>query len=182
MRVPTVTIGHSTAFTWDGEMIVYGHEPGGGTQAECEAADDPLKKTFFFYRASDGALLGTWLLPRPQGPNENCTLHNFHVVPFLDRHVMVHGSYQAGTGDHRHHEPGRSAGDRLDRSAAGAHASARHPGVLLHDLDAPGLRARRCLGDLLVQRPALGVEHLGGAERLAGQRAVVGERASARAT
>lgn len=96
--VPTVTIGHSSSFSWNGEIIVYGWEPGGGTQAECEAADDPLKKSLYFYRSSDGALLGTWVLPRPQGPNENCTLHNFNVVPFLDRHVLVHGSYQAGTG------------------------------------------------------------------------------------
>jgi hypothetical protein len=96
--VPTVTIGHSAAFSWDGEIIIFGHEPGGGTQTECEAADDPAKKSFFFYRASDGALLGTWVLPRPQTQNENCTLHNFNTVPFLDRHVLVHGSYQAGTG------------------------------------------------------------------------------------
>jgi len=98
VNVPTVTIGHSAAFSWDGEIIVFGHEPGGGTQSECEATDDPAKKSFYFYRASDGALLGTWVLPRPQGPNENCTLHNFNTVPFLDRHILVHGDYQAGTG------------------------------------------------------------------------------------
>jgi hypothetical protein len=96
--VPTVTIGHSSAFSWNGEIIVFGLEPQGGTGAECEAEDPPTKKSFYFYRSSDGALLGTWVLPRPQGPNENCTLHNFNTVPFLDRHVMVHGSYQAGTG------------------------------------------------------------------------------------
>jgi hypothetical protein len=98
VTVPTVTIGHSAAFSWNGEIIIFGHEPGGGAAAECEAADEPAKKSFYFYRASDGALLGTWVLPRPQGANENCTLHNFNTVPFLDRHILVHGSYQAGTG------------------------------------------------------------------------------------
>jgi LVIVD repeat len=95
--VPTVTVGHSSSFSWNGEIIVFGWEPGGGTQAECEAVDDPLKKSLFFYRADDGAFLGTWVLPRPQSSNENCTLHNFNTVPFLNRHVLVHGSYQAGT-------------------------------------------------------------------------------------
>ena len=96
--VPTVTIGHSAAFSWNGEIIVYGWEPQGGTGAECEAEDPPSKKSFYFFRASDGSLLGTWVLPRAQGPQENCTLHNFNTVPFLDRHILVHGSYQAGTG------------------------------------------------------------------------------------
>ena len=30
---------HSAAFTWDGEVIIMGWEPGGGLQAECEASD-----------------------------------------------------------------------------------------------------------------------------------------------
>ena len=96
--VPTVTVGHSTAFTWNGEIFIFGHEPGGGVAAQCEASDPAALKSFYFYRTSDGALLGTWVLPRGQAANENCTLHNFNVVPFLDRYVMTHGSYQAGTG------------------------------------------------------------------------------------
>jgi hypothetical protein len=34
--VEGVTIGHSAAFTWDGEVLVFGHEPGGGGQARCQ--------------------------------------------------------------------------------------------------------------------------------------------------
>lgn len=97
MPVPTVTIGHSASFSWDGKIMIFGWEPGGGVVAECEATDDPLKKMFYYFRTSDGALLGTWLLPRAQGPNENCTLHNYNVAPFLDRHVQAHGFYQGGT-------------------------------------------------------------------------------------
>jgi hypothetical protein len=96
--VPTVTIGHSASFSWDGEVIVFGHEPGGGVAAECEATDDPFKKSFFFYDTDTGALLGMWTLPRPQGSNENCTLHNYNVVPLRDgRDILVSGNYQAGT-------------------------------------------------------------------------------------
>ena len=36
--IPGVTIGHSAAWSWDGEVLVFGHEPGGGTQARCQAA------------------------------------------------------------------------------------------------------------------------------------------------
>ena len=98
VTVPTVSVGHSAAFTWDGEVIVFGHEPGGGVEAECEATDDPLKRTFFFYDTETGALLGTWTLPRPQGSTEHCTLHNYNLVPLRDgRDVLVSGNYQAGT-------------------------------------------------------------------------------------
>lgn len=98
VTVPTVTVGHSAAFTWDGEVIVFGHEPGGGVAAECEATDDDLKKSFFFYATETGAFLGKWTLPRPQSSTENCTLHNYNLVPLRNgRDVLVSGNYQAGT-------------------------------------------------------------------------------------
>lgn len=96
--VPTVTIGHSASFTWDGEVLIFGHEPGGGVAPECEATDDPLKRSFFFYKPETGALLGIWTLPRPQSSTENCTLHNLNVVPLRSgKYVLTHGSYQSGT-------------------------------------------------------------------------------------
>lgn len=89
---------HSASFSWDGEVIVLGWEPGGGLQAECEASDPAAKKSFFFYDADNGAKLGQWTLPRPQGANENCTLHNYNLVPLRDgRDILVSGNYQAGT-------------------------------------------------------------------------------------
>jgi hypothetical protein len=96
--VPTVTVGHSASFTWDGKVTIFGHEPGGGVAAECEATDDPFKKSFFFYDTETGAFLGTWTLPRPQGATENCSLHNYNLVPLRSgRDVLVSGNYQAGT-------------------------------------------------------------------------------------
>ena len=38
-RTTGVTIGHSGSFTYDGRLLIYGHEPGGGTSAECEEND-----------------------------------------------------------------------------------------------------------------------------------------------
>ncbi|HEV2874523.1 MAG TPA: hypothetical protein VGW14_05185, partial [Thermoleophilaceae bacterium] len=89
---------HSAAFTWDGEVIILGWEPGGGTQPECEATDPPVKKSAFFYDADTGAKLGQWTLPNPQTAAENCTIHNYNTVPLRDgRYVLVGGHYQAGT-------------------------------------------------------------------------------------
>jgi hypothetical protein len=89
---------HSAAFTWDGEVIVGGWEPGGGAEPECEATDPDVDKSMFFYDADTGAKLGQWVLPRPQSAAENCTIHNYNVVPLRSgRYVAVSGNYQAGT-------------------------------------------------------------------------------------
>jgi hypothetical protein len=95
---PGVTIGHSAAWTWDGEVIVFGHEPGGGVDDQCKATDPVINRSFFFYDGDTGAKLGQWTLPRPQTGSENCTLHNYNVVPLRSgRYVLVQGSYQSGT-------------------------------------------------------------------------------------
>jgi hypothetical protein len=89
---------HSGSFTWDGKVIILGWEPGGGAAPECEATDPAVKKSMFFYDAATGAKLGQWTLPRPQSAAENCTIHNYNVVPLRSgRYVAVSGNYQAGT-------------------------------------------------------------------------------------
>jgi hypothetical protein len=104
---PPITIGHSASFSYDGGVLIFGHEPGGGTQPRCAATGTVLPggtvqtddhKSFFFYDTGDGTLLGKWVLPRPQTVTENCTLHNLNVVPTGKRDVLVHGSYQSGIG------------------------------------------------------------------------------------
>lgn len=89
---------HSATFTWDGEVLVLGWEPGGGGQPECEATDPEVTRTAFFYDAQNGEKLGEWTLPHTQTAEENCTIHNFNVVPMKNnRYIMVSGNYQAGT-------------------------------------------------------------------------------------
>jgi hypothetical protein len=89
---------HSAAFTWDGEVVIMGWEPGGGAAPECEATDPPVTKSAFFYDAATGAKLGQWTLPRPQSSAENCTIHNYNAVPLRSgRYVLTLGNYQAGT-------------------------------------------------------------------------------------
>lgn len=90
---------HSASFTWDGEVLVLGWEPGGGAAPECQSTDPDIKMSMFFYDADTGAKLGQWTLPRPQdGEGENCTIHNYNMVPLRSgKYVAVGGNYQAGT-------------------------------------------------------------------------------------
>jgi hypothetical protein len=94
--VPGVTVGHSAAFTWDGKVLVFGHEPGGGGQARCQETSSATDRSLFFFNARTGAPLGTFVHPRPQTATENCTWHNYNVVPVRDRYLLVSGNYQSG--------------------------------------------------------------------------------------
>ena len=93
-----ITVGHSAGFSWDGDVLIFGHEPGGGTQARCTATDPPSERSAFFFEPRSGDFLGAWALPRTQSAQENCTVHNYNTVPLPSgRDVLVHGSYQSGT-------------------------------------------------------------------------------------
>jgi hypothetical protein len=96
---------HSASFTWDGKVIILGWEPGGGAAPRCTETGTILPdgvvqtdthKSAFFYDEATGAKLGQWVLPRPQTIEENCTIHNYNVVPLRKRYVLVSGNYQSG--------------------------------------------------------------------------------------
>jgi len=91
-----ISLGHSASFTWDGEVIIVGHEPGGGSGARCQETSDPLERTFFFVEAATGDSIGQFTIPRTQTSVENCTTHNYNTVPLRKRYVMVSGNYQSG--------------------------------------------------------------------------------------
>ncbi|HEX9618464.1 MAG TPA: hypothetical protein VGA03_13710 [Anaerolineales bacterium] len=91
-----VGIGHSASFTWDGNVLIFGHEPGGGGQAQCQESSSVTNRSLFFFDPPTGDLLGTFVHPRPQTNTENCTWHNFNVVPSDKRYVLFAGNYQSG--------------------------------------------------------------------------------------
>jgi hypothetical protein len=95
--IPGVSIGHSASFTWDGEVLIFGHEPGGGGQAQCQATSSEVNRSLFFFEARSGDPLGTFIHARPQTNLENCTWHNYNVVPLKGgRYVLVSAGYQSG--------------------------------------------------------------------------------------
>ena len=53
-----MSIGRSAGFSWDGEGLICGHEPGGGGQAQCEATSPVVSLTLFFFDADTGEGLG----------------------------------------------------------------------------------------------------------------------------
>jgi hypothetical protein len=93
--IPGVEIGHSASWSWDGEVLIFGHEPGGGTQARCQATSALVDRTLYFYD-HEGNQLGTFVHPRPQTAVENCTWHNYNVVPTDKGRILVSGNYQSG--------------------------------------------------------------------------------------
>ena len=105
VNVAGTTTGHSASFSWDGEVLLFGTEPGGGSQARCQPTGTQLSptlvqndemKSMYFFDTDDGSFLGKWTLPRPQTATENCTIHNYNVVPLRGRNVVVSGNYQSG--------------------------------------------------------------------------------------
>jgi hypothetical protein len=98
-------IGHSGSFTYDGKVLIVGHEPGGGTGAECDPADTITERSLFFFDVETGVRLGSIVRdgngsqpgrPRLQTSAENCTWHNFNVIPTYKGYYAVSGNYQAG--------------------------------------------------------------------------------------
>ena len=99
-QVPEIGGGpaHSGSFTYDGKVLMFGWEPGGGTNPRCQAnlstsANDNL---LFFYDPATGNRLGTMTHTRPQSAIENCTWHNYNVVPTYKGYYAVSGNYQKG--------------------------------------------------------------------------------------
>ena len=97
-EISNVTIGHSAGFSFDGEVLIFGHEPGGGVAPNCQETTPDTDKSAFFFEAETGDFLGMWTIPRPQSATENCTVHNYNTVPLRSgSDVLVLGNYQAGT-------------------------------------------------------------------------------------
>jgi hypothetical protein len=88
---------HSATFTWDGKIVAFEDEAGGGVDDRCRSVND-LQGRMYFYGV-DSDLLGTFKIPRPQPKGEVCTAHNYNYVPqsVTPRDILVSAWYQAGT-------------------------------------------------------------------------------------
>jgi hypothetical protein len=88
---------HSATFTWDGKIVAFEDEAGGGVDDRCRSVND-LQGRMYLYGV-DSDLLGTFKIPRPQPKGEVCTAHNYNYVPqsISPRDILVSAWYQAGT-------------------------------------------------------------------------------------
>ncbi len=86
---------HSAAFSWDGKVVAFGDESGGGAFARCV---DPTsdKGRVWFLDTETGTLLANYKIPRSEAGV--CTSHNFNFIP--QRHgkkTLVMANYTGGT-------------------------------------------------------------------------------------
>jgi hypothetical protein len=86
---------HSATFSWDGSVVAFGDESGGGAQFRCTDPTDGRGRVWFVSMTT-GALLGTYKIPRSEP--SFCTVHYFNFVPLSGgRRVLVSAWYTGGT-------------------------------------------------------------------------------------
>jgi hypothetical protein len=107
VRNESVEIWHSSAFTWDSRVVLFGDEHGGGSAHGCDGPQETVGNIWFYKAVEPGSpeapLLGRYALPRAQRTEENCTLHNFNVIPTEEEedgtthYIGVSSAYEGGT-------------------------------------------------------------------------------------
>jgi WD40 repeat protein len=85
-----VNFWHSSEFTWDGQYLVTDDESFSGT---CQPGGDGQ---ISIWRVSDGQLMSTYMIPRPQG-GTYCSVHNGNLIPVAGRYLLVAAWYGGGT-------------------------------------------------------------------------------------
>ena len=110
IRNESIEIWHSSTFTWDGRIVIFGDEHGGGLAPGCGSQTDPHGNAWFYRNVEPPAeppLLARYHIPRQQlapsgggqGPFQECSIHNFNVVPINDNraYIGVSSAYKGGT-------------------------------------------------------------------------------------
>ena len=85
---------HSATFSWDGTIVAFGDESGGGGAARCTNPDDDQGR-IWFVEVESGELLANYKVPRSE--TGTCTMHNFNFIPLRGRNVLVSAAYTGGT-------------------------------------------------------------------------------------
>jgi RTX calcium-binding nonapeptide repeat (4 copies)/LVIVD repeat len=92
------TLFHSATFSWDGKIIVFEDEAGGGGENRCKLENgEPDKQGAMYFYKLNGDLQGIFKIPRDPGLPP-CTAHNYNTVPTTDgRRITVSAWYRGGT-------------------------------------------------------------------------------------
>ncbi|HEX6338564.1 MAG TPA: hypothetical protein VFZ85_16535 [Jiangellaceae bacterium] len=95
IKPENVDLFHSATFTWDGSIVAFGDESGGGGAARCTDPNDNQGR-IWFVDADTGAELDSYKIPRAE--DGTCTMHNFNFLPRRDgKNVLVSSAYTGGT-------------------------------------------------------------------------------------
>jgi hypothetical protein len=122
------TLFHSVTFTWDGKVVAFEDEAGGGGDARCKLENgEPDDSGAMYFYTMTGDLLGTFKIPKHI--TTPCTAHNYNVVPVTDgRYILSSAWYTGGTwmvdftnpakakdiGHYIAHTPPNGVGDPID--------------------------------------------------------------------
>ncbi len=95
IRPENIDLFHSASFSWDGKLVAFGDESGGGGAARCVDPDDNQGR-IWFVDAATGTERASYKIPRSEPAT--CTMHNFNFVPQKQgRYTLVSSSYTGGT-------------------------------------------------------------------------------------
>ena len=108
IRNEAIEVWHSAAWTWDGQVILFGDEHGAGQAPGCGGEEDTSGNIWFYKQVPPPVtppLLGRYHIPRNQFADvlapqpQECTLHNFNVIPINDNeaYIGVSSAYKGGT-------------------------------------------------------------------------------------
>jgi LVIVD repeat len=101
VRNPNFVFFHNAVFTWDGEVVGFTDEWGGGSAHGCDGPQDTRGNTYFYDVVQPGQPIGPpierYMIARPQPPDEECTTHNGMFIPVEDRYLYVAAWYKGGT-------------------------------------------------------------------------------------
>lgn len=97
LRDEALDLWHSAAFSWDGKVVAFGDESGGGVFNRCTDPTDDHGRVWFL-DVESGELLANYKIPRAHPEDAGrCTMHNFNFIPQkLGRYTLVSGVYTAG--------------------------------------------------------------------------------------
>jgi hypothetical protein len=95
VNTANIDLWHSSSFSWDGDVVAFGDESGGGGAARCADPTDQQGR-IWFVDAESGTFLDNYKIPRSE--SGTCTMHNFNFVPLKGgRKVLVSSAYTGGT-------------------------------------------------------------------------------------
>ena len=90
-----IDLFHSSTFSWDGRVVAFGDESGGGGAPRCADPSDDQGR-IWFVDTHTGRQLASYKVPRSEAGA--CTMHNFNFVPVASgRRVLVSSAYTGGT-------------------------------------------------------------------------------------
>jgi hypothetical protein len=95
IKPENIDLFHSASFSWDGAIVAFGDESGGGGAARCVDPNDNQGR-IWFVETEDATELGSYKIPRSVATT--CTMHNFNFIPRRDgRNFLVSSAYTGGT-------------------------------------------------------------------------------------